>query len=537
MFQHLRLLGSLALSIGAAGWTSHQSPPQPATTARHHLETDSGSWSQYRGNARRTAFAAWPGAREPQILWRLELGPMIDASPVVGPDGTIYVAGPKTSRWPMDQLVAVNQDGTAKWKTILEGYQLRATPAVRNDGSIVAVGHNIYADRVERDGKGTVTKVIWKREAKVFLVGADGSVLRTTDQNRFFEGPGLTSPAYDGVSNDTFYWHIYPLAGANLRRFDSSFAMHGVGGLDVSLEGYSPLTSWEVGLCGLLTVEAGPYFSPLVAPCWACAVEAEGGSCFSPDLVSGILNPSQPPLDALSPSPSLTQCNDVVAGADDTARFRPVGNRLWQQDLFLGSTAAIGAGGRAYTVTRGATDGRIEGRDQDGARRFHYILPSHVVPIGPVALGRGVKDAGVDTTVVCRPSDSERDHRVINDPDADNVYFTASDGKLYAVDYKGRRRWTFGVRLTSPPVVLGLSDGPEIVLVGDQTPPPEEGYVHGLRGENGEQLWKFVLDSPVLGSLAVHQTRIYVATQRSLYAIGYPRAVVPDEPVKPPPKP
>ena len=516
----LRVLRYAALALLASGCASPHTLAAGQTAgaiARHHLEDDSASWAQYRGNARRTAFAPWRSSSEPEILWKLELGPMIDASPVIGHDGTIYVAGPKTPVWPMDQLVAVNPDGTVKWQTILDGYQLRATPAVRSDGSIVAVGHNIYADRVERDANGNVTRVSWKREAKVFLVGSDGAVRARTDQNRFFDGPGLSSPAYDGADG-VYHWHHYPLAGANLRRFDSSLAMHSLGGLSVTIEGYSYLPGWVQAGCAL----------SLGAACWPCAiVEATEGHCeFRPPGVP-YPNPSQPPVDALTPSVSLTQCNDAVAPANESARFWLAGAKRWQKDIFAVTTAAVGAGGRAYIATQGSEEGRIEGRDQDGERRFFYELPNKVVPSGPPALGRGVKDPGDDSAVECRLSDSERDHRVRRDPAADNLYVTGSDGNLYAIDYKGRVRWTAeGFRFTGPPVVIGLPDGRDLVVAATLH------SLRALRGEDGEAIWKITLepslrvgDTPVLGSPAVHGDRIYIATQYELYAIGYRRGL------------
>jgi outer membrane protein assembly factor BamB len=485
------------------------------------------SWDQYRGNARRTAAAPWRSAVQPEILWRLDLGPMVDASPVVGPDGTIYVAGAKTPVWPTDQLVAVDPGGAIRWQTILDGYQLRATPVVRRDGSIVAVGHSIYAERVDRDAAGNVASVRWKREARVFLVGADGTVRARTDRNEFFDGPGLSSPAYDGADG-VYHWHLYPLAGGDLRRFDPGLTMTSLGGLSVTIGGSSPLSPWEVALCTAAT----PTLLGAVL-CWECSVESEATLCeFEPPDVELPPDPARPPVGPLTPSVSLTPCSDAIAPAYESARFWLAGGKQWQKDVHAISTAAVSAAGRAYLPVRGPDEGRIEGRDQDGERRLLYRLPPGVVPIGPPALGRGTKDPGDTSVIVCRRSDSDRDHRrPIRDARADSIYVTGSDGNLYAIDYKGRLRWTAeGYGLTSPPVVLTLPDGRDVVVAGGIHPPGDVA-VAAFRGEDGQGIWNIPLrvmavpssGTPILGSPAVHGGRIYVATQRELYAIGYRR--------------
>src|SRR5262245_41208465 len=150
----------------------------PAERAGIELPTDlppirfSPVWPQYRGNARRTAFALWGKQIPPQgaITWRLDLGPMLDASPVVASDGTIYLVGPKTSWLPTDQLAAITPSGTVAWKTILvvaeeaKVYRLRSTPAIRRDGSLVVVG--LYME--PRFNGGSRVKS-WYREERVFL--------------------------------------------------------------------------------------------------------------------------------------------------------------------------------------------------------------------------------------------------------------------------------------------------------------------------------------------------------------------------------
>jgi hypothetical protein len=381
-------------------------------------------------------------------------------------------------------------------------YRLRSTPAVRKDGSLVVVGHYIEPDRIE---SGRIRS--WNREGRVFLVDPAGNVLAKTDASSFFDGGGLTSPAYDDRQENAFYWQPHPVAGAGLMRFNNSLAWDGIGGLSVTVTGGTGLPAWHNALC---------YSMPLLF-CW--------GVEFDPAPVYPEVG-TPPPDDPLTPSPALTPCNEAVAATYETVRTRTLTVRkLWQKNVRALSTPAIGAGGRAYVPTAASDAGRVDGLDQDGERRVRYDLPDGVLPIGPPALGRGARDAGDDSVVECRPGDSPRDHRIVRAAEADNVYVSASDDKLYAIDYKGRLRWAASlVRITSPPVVLGLGDGQEIVVVASKTPPPEAGYLWGKRGTDGETRWKIDLDSPVLGSPAVHGDRIYVATRTALYALGYRRA-------------
>src|SRR5262245_14412896 len=118
------------------------------------------SWNQYRGNEGRTARIEWAGPQAgrsiPQsitfgavVVWRTRIGThaMLDASPVVGADGTIYLGATDRlglSTDPQDEtarLYAFSPSGKALWESHLEGYIVRAAPAVRRDGrGLVVVG-------------------------------------------------------------------------------------------------------------------------------------------------------------------------------------------------------------------------------------------------------------------------------------------------------------------------------------------------------------------------------------------------------------
>jgi hypothetical protein len=145
-----------------------------------------------------------------------------------------------------------------------------------------------------------------------------------------------------------------------------------------------------------------------------------------------------------------------------------------------------------------------------------WQAPLEGFPVGGPALGIGVRDASDIST------------SIVND-----VYVTANDGYLHAIDYKGRLRWkrqigsggwvnveTVSERVQvpgsgSPVVIRDPVSTEQIVLVGSAW---NWAYLRAYR-RDGTLLWILPLDSPALGSPAVSDGRIYVATHSSIYAI------------------
>nr|6TJB_A Chain A, Cake2 [synthetic construct]6TJB_B Chain B, Cake2 [synthetic construct]6TJB_C Chain C, Cake2 [synthetic construct]6TJB_D Chain D, Cake2 [synthetic construct]6TJB_E Chain E, Cake2 [synthetic construct] len=66
--------------------------------------------------------------------WRFKTGKAIEASPVIGEDGTIYVGSND------GHLYAINPDGTEKWR-FKTGKAIEASPVIGEDGTIY-VGSN-----------------------------------------------------------------------------------------------------------------------------------------------------------------------------------------------------------------------------------------------------------------------------------------------------------------------------------------------------------------------------------------------------------
>ena len=88
----------------------------------------------------------WPAATPPAgvVEWRKELGAgaTVDASPVVNPNtGVIYLGTTGESALkPGARLFAFYPNGSLRWPVPLDGYQVRAAPAVRRDGFPVVGG-------------------------------------------------------------------------------------------------------------------------------------------------------------------------------------------------------------------------------------------------------------------------------------------------------------------------------------------------------------------------------------------------------------
>jgi outer membrane protein assembly factor BamB len=95
-------------------------------------------WNQYRGGPERSGFATWSGTTPPaaDVVWSVPIGQAQAASPVIGPDGTIYVA----ARRGADDLLAFRPDGTDLWASSLGGHDVQSTPAVLSIGGLVVTG-------------------------------------------------------------------------------------------------------------------------------------------------------------------------------------------------------------------------------------------------------------------------------------------------------------------------------------------------------------------------------------------------------------
>jgi outer membrane protein assembly factor BamB len=409
---------------------------------------------------------------------------MIDASPIVAEDGAIVVGATKGSA----HLMAFTPTGGKRWETSLDDYEVRATPALRRDGRLVVIGTRFAGSRDHRTGG-----VREKDSERAFLL--DPSTGRITRRSAEYvaNGFGLRSPLVDGEN-------IYYAWGTQLFRFDQRAVTTGP---------FAPETLWNA----IGNITGGPGWNT---------------DCFGGWLVPCLSLPKDRPPAVLAPSPSLSRLCGDIAGTGILLSYRvwPATRNGWTKDLKALTTAAFGASGRMY-LGLWTPGGVVAAFEQDGSELWSVKLDGDVLT--PPAIGSG----GISPTpLVCQRQESRRRNIRTSTRRADNVYVATSrnprrlsdnslvfrDGSLYALDYRGRVRWRRDLEgQPGPPVVLRMRQS-ELIIVATDGGSALSKYLKAYR-ENGSLAWTLRLDAAALGSPAVANGTIYVATKTSLYAV------------------
>ena len=109
----------------------------------------------YHGDAQHTGYSPFTGPENPNLRWRLDLEGEIISSPVVGPDGTVYLGSViRDTRHPKHSITAVRNDGTVKWRfeTGWRDTQTQSSPALGADGRVYVGAQDGYFYALHPDG-------------------------------------------------------------------------------------------------------------------------------------------------------------------------------------------------------------------------------------------------------------------------------------------------------------------------------------------------------------------------------------------------
>lgn len=127
----LRLVAGLVV-LGLAVGLSPVSLSQDGTTGL----ADS-PWPKFKRDAQNTGNSPHPSIVDPFVKWTFPAPDGFRSSPVIAPDGTIYIGS--------GSLHALNPDGIERWSVVLSGHMNTGAPAIAGDGTI-------YVGSVDTEG-------------------------------------------------------------------------------------------------------------------------------------------------------------------------------------------------------------------------------------------------------------------------------------------------------------------------------------------------------------------------------------------------
>jgi outer membrane protein assembly factor BamB len=141
--------GTLTLTpVGPGYWFSPVNRPENVTgsditgqdfnAAPTHLAN--APWPKFHADSRNTAQSAYLGPQFANLKWTFATGGMVESSPAIGVDGTIYVGSDDYS------IYALNPDGSLKWMRVTGG-PVKSSPCIGEDGTVYIGSDdgNLYA--------------------------------------------------------------------------------------------------------------------------------------------------------------------------------------------------------------------------------------------------------------------------------------------------------------------------------------------------------------------------------------------------------
>ena len=320
------------------------------------------------------------------------------ASPVIAPDGTIYVGSGSLQTYDVPaKLWSISPQGSTNWARVVgKSGPGGISPALGIDGSIY-FGPTEQVASIHPNG---TTNWLFKTGAQHQsspAIGADGSIY-------FYAVSGTTNLAYsvrpDGITN----WMRH-LGGAAPKYIstvqfpapaigpDGSIYMAVISGELCSLSG-SGQTNWVYAL------PTTTYSSPAVGPDGTIYLGCDDGKVYAVDPLGQKKWSFQTPSQYVESSPTVSASGRIYAGGADSAggifELRPQGSLQWMSYLGgVSASVAVAADGSFIVASYGL--GTISAYSTNHALLWSYAPPSSSIFSSPVIATNGTVYIGAGT--------------------------------------------------------------------------------------------------------------------------------------------
>ncbi|MGY8688015.1 MAG: outer membrane protein assembly factor BamB family protein, partial [Verrucomicrobiales bacterium] len=321
------------------------------------------------GSNANTFTALTPTAGEPKLKWTYTADDWIDATAMIGDDGTVYVGTYDST------LVALNPDtGEVRWKTQVGADEgqfgvIQASPALASDGQIIVSTSAGFIHGILPTGEEAWFFEIGADTRSSPAIGLDGRIYFGADDGKVYcldaTGQLVWSYAVDGAGEDDSRIYSSP----SMDRVGNIYVGSGNGFL-YSLDSAGQLrwkfeTPEAVDVCPAIDSENNVYFATRNGSLHC--VSQEGVEQWSKFL--GDIFYSSPVIDA---NGFVYITYFAGQGRSFVVAFTPGGQEVWQTEIasVIDSSLVLTAEG---TLLVGAFDGKVYALE--GGAPLDYTLP------------------------------------------------------------------------------------------------------------------------------------------------------------------
>lgn len=139
-------------------------------------------WPMFRHNLNHTGFSPYDtSSNYGQLRWIFKVGHLIQSSPTINTDGTIYFGSYD------DKLYAINPNGTEKWN-FLTDYDVTSSPAISSDGTIYVSSEDgkLYAINPDGTEKWYFATGFYNMGWSSPAIGSDGTIYIGARDNKLY---------------------------------------------------------------------------------------------------------------------------------------------------------------------------------------------------------------------------------------------------------------------------------------------------------------------------------------------------------------